>query len=229
MEIIKLVNINKIYKSGKIKIHVLKNINLKIFKGEFLGIIGPSGSGKTTLMNIIGCLDNDISGDYFFEGKNIAKLKDKELSKIRNRKIGFIFQSFNLISYFNVLENVLLPTFYNKEISKKEALERAKNLINFVGLSDRIHHKPNELSGGQQQRVAIARALINNPDIILADEPTGNLDSKATEEIISLFFSLNENGHTIVLVTHELTIAQKLKRIVKIKDGIIEADYKNNI
>ncbi len=229
MEIIKLVNINKIYKSGKIKIHVLKNINLKIFKGEFLGIIGPSGSGKTTLMNIIGCLDNDISGDYFFEGKNIAKLKDKELSKIRNRQIGFIFQSFNLIRYFNVLENVLLPTFYNKGISKKEALERAKNLINFVGLSDRIHHKPNELSGGQQQRVAIARALINNPDIILADEPTGNLDSKATEEIISLFFSLNENGHTIVLVTHELTIAQKLKRIVKIKDGIIEADYKNNI
>ncbi len=224
MNVIELKNVNKYYSTGKIKIHVLKNISLKIKKGEFTGIVGPSGSGKTTLMNIIGCLDSDITGEYFLDGKNVAKLKDKELSKIRNQKIGFIFQSFNLIPYYNVLENVLLPSFFGKKFNKKQAIERAMNLIEFVGLTHRIKHKPNELSGGQQQRVAIARALMNDPEIILADEPTGNLDSKASEEIIDFFYKLNEEGNTIIVVTHEQSIAKKLKRIIKIKDGSIETD-----
>jgi len=223
MSIIKLINVNKIYKIGKVKIHVLKDINLEINNGEYIAIVGASGSGKTTLMNVIGCLDKISSGKYLFDGEDISSLSDRNLSYIRNKKIGFIFQSFNLIKNYNVLENVLLPTIYSKnKVNKKEVKEKALFLIEQVGLKDRIKHKPDELSGGQQQRVAIARALINNPEIILADEPTGNLDSKSTSEIINIFNELNSKGTTIVMVTHELDIAKNLKKRVFLKDGFIE-------
>ena len=217
--LIKLVNIDKIYNTGKVNVHVLKNINLEINKNDYISIVGASGSGKTTLMNIIGCLDRATSGKYFFESKEISTFSDKELSRIRAEKIGFVFQSFNLLHNYNVLENVLMPTLYNKKIRKKEALKRAENLIELVGLSDRIKHKPNELSGGQQQRVAIARALINNPEIILADEPTGNLDSKSSDAILTLFEKLKENGVTLIIVTHEKAIADKTEKKITIKDG----------
>ncbi len=216
---IKLEKINKIYYQGKIKLHILKDISLNIKKGEFVSIIGSSGSGKTTLMNILGCLDTATSGKYYFNNKNITDFSDKELSKIRCKKIGFVFQSFNLLHNYNVLENVLMPAIYNKSIPYKEAKKRALELIDMVGLTDRIKHLPNELSGGQQQRVAIARALINNPDIILADEPTGNLDSKSSEDILKIFNELNNKGTTIVIVTHEENISKKLKRTIAIKDG----------
>jgi ABC-type lipoprotein export system ATPase subunit len=184
--------------------------------------MGSSGSGKTTLMNIIGCLDKPSSGKYFFEGVDITTLSDKKISQIRNRKIGFIFQSFNLLPNYNVMENVLMPTIYNKDISQKEAFKKAKELIELVGLSNRIKHRPNELSGGQQQRVAIARALINSPEIILADEPTGNLDSKNSAEILNLFEKLNNLGVTLIIVTHEEIIAERAKRKIFIKDGVIQ-------
>ena len=218
---IKLEKINKIYNTGKVKVHVLKDISLEIEKGSYISIVGSSGSGKTTLMNIIGCLDRATSGKYFFQGRDITTLSDKELSHIRNKKIGFVFQSFNLLSNYNLLENILMPTIYNKDISKKEAKKRATELIELIGLSDRIKHKPNELSGGQQQRVAIARALINKPEIILADEPTGNLDSKNSEDILDFFEQLNKKGVTLIIVTHEKFIAQKAQIKVNIKDGKI--------
>ncbi len=223
-QLIKLEKINKIYTTGKVDVHVLKDITFEICHNEYISIVGASGSGKTTLMNIIGCLDKPSSGKYYFESKEISKLSDKELSKIRAEKIGFVFQSFNLLHNYNVMENVLMPTIYNKKVKKKEVLKRAEELIELVGLSERIKHRPNELSGGQQQRVAIARALINNPELVLADEPTGNLDSKNSKEILQLFKKLHKNGGTLIVVTHENFIADQTDRKIVLQDGEISGD-----
>ncbi len=220
--IIKLEDITKIYYQGKLELKILKNINLEIFKGDYLSIMGPSGSGKSTLMNILGCLDKATSGKYLFENRDISNFSDLQLSEIRSQKIGFIFQSFNLLHNYNIFENVVMPSIYNKNNPFTKAKERAKELIDLVGLSSRINHRPNELSGGQQQRVAIARALINNPHIVLADEPTGNLDSESTSEILKIFEKLNrENNVTIVIITHEAEISKITNRQIIIKDGII--------
>jgi putative ABC transport system ATP-binding protein len=211
-KIIKLKNIYKIYKHNHSELTVLRNITFDISAGEYISIAGASGSGKTTLMNILGCLDKATKGNYYFNGKDITSLNDKQLSKIRAEKIGFVFQSFNLLPNYNVLENILLPAIYNKNIKKKEAKEKAFELIKLVGLEERIKHNPNQLSGGQQQRVAIARALINSPEIVLADEPTGNLDSKSSEDIMNIFEKLNLSGVTLVIVTHEQAISDRTKR-----------------
>ncbi|MEW6103448.1 MAG: ABC transporter ATP-binding protein [bacterium] len=225
MEIIELRDIKKIYQLEKHKIEVLQDINLKIENGDFITIMGPSGSGKSTLLNIIGCLDRLSSGFYFLESSDISKLNDDTLSEIRNKKIGFVFQTFNLLPRLSALENVLLPFLYNPKSNFKEAKERAINALSEVGLDRRINHKPGELSGGEAQRVAIARAIVNNPLIILADEPTGNLDSKTAEDIMEVFSKLNKEGKTILLVTHNNQIAQSARRRFYIKDGIIiEAD-----
>jgi putative ABC transport system ATP-binding protein len=221
--IIKMDDIGKIYKTGSIEVEALKNINLSIDKGEFTAIMGPSGSGKSTLMNIIGCLDRATSGNYELDGVDISRLNDNELAKIRNLKIGFVFQSFNLLPKMTALKNVELPMIYTG-LDKKERRARALQAIEKVGLLDRAHHKPSELSGGQKQRVAIARALVNNPSIILADEPTGNLDSASGEDIMAIFQELNREGVTIVLVTHEQIIAQHTKRIISFMDGRITKD-----
>jgi len=218
---IKITDINKIYKTGDIEVHALKNINFEVKKGDFVSIIGASGSGKSTMMNIIGCLDVFNSGEYLLDGIDILKEKTENLAEVRNKKIGFIFQSFNLLPKFTALENVELPMLY-AGVHYKERAKRAKKALERVGLGDRMDHRPNELSGGQRQRVAIARALVNNPVILLADEPTGNLDSHAEADIIKLFKELNEKEEmTIVMVTHEMSIAQKSKRIVTFKDGEI--------
>jgi putative bacteriocin export ABC transporter (lactococcin 972 group) len=219
-EIIRLENIRKEYVNFGVKTEVLKGINLTIYEGEFVSIMGASGSGKTTLMNIMGCLDTPTDGKYYLEGKDISNLTDDELSEIRNEYIGFIFQQFYLIEYLNVLENVLVPIGYSKK-KLDNPKERAKNLLNRVGLGDKLKFKPSQLSGGQQQRVAIARALINEPHLILADEPTGALDSKTAQDIMNIFKELNEEGKTIVIITHDINIAKQTKRIIKIKDGII--------
>ena len=200
--IITVDNINKTYKNGSLELQVLKNISFKVDKGEFLAIMGSSGSGKSTMMNILGCLDNQYEGRYILDGIDISKSSENELSEIRNKKIGFIFQSFNLLPRLTALENVELPLIYSS-VPKEERHKRANELLEMVGLKDRTHHRPNELSGGQRQRVAIARALVNNPSIILADEPTGNLDSKSEAEIIEILQKLNKMGKTIVIVTHE--------------------------
>jgi putative ABC transport system ATP-binding protein len=221
--IIKMDDVGKIYKTGSIEVEALKNINLSIDKGEFTAIMGPSGSGKSTLMNIIGCLDRATSGNYELDGVDISRLNDNELAKIRNLKIGFVFQSFNLLPKMTALKNVELPMIYTG-LDKKERRARALQAIEKVGLLDRAHHKPSELSGGQKQRVAIARALVNNPSIILADEPTGNLDSASGEDIMAIFQELNREGVTIVLVTHEQIIAQHTKRIISFMDGRITKD-----
>lgn len=221
--IIKMDDIGKIYKTGSIEVEALKNINLSIDKGEFTAIMGPSGSGKSTLMNIIGCLDRATSGNYELDGVDISRLNDNELAKIRNLKIGFVFQSFNLLPKMTALKNVELPMIYTG-LDKKERRARALQAIEKVGLLDRAHHKPSELSGGQKQRAAIARALVNNPSIILADEPTGNLDSASGEDIMAIFQELNREGVTIVLVTHEQIIAQHTKRIISFMDGRITKD-----
>ncbi len=218
--LIKLENIKKVYVNHGIKTLVLKGISLSIKKGEFVAIMGVSGSGKTTLMNIIGCLDTPTDGKYYLEGKDVSKLDDDTLSEIRNEYIGFVFQNFYLISYLTALENVLVPTIYSKNPPKKPE-EKAAKLLEKVGLKDKIHHKPNQLSGGQQQRVAIARALINNPHLILADEPTGALDSKTAEEIMDIFKSLHREGKTIIIVTHDPKVAQQAERIIRIEDGKI--------
>ncbi len=220
-EIINLVNIRKTYENFGIKTEVLKGINLKIYKGEFVSIMGVSGSGKTTLMNIIGCLDTATSGKYFLKGKDVSNLSDNELSEIRNEYIGFVFQQFYLIQYLNVLENVLMPTIYSKNV-KSNKREKAVNILKKLGLGDKLKFKPNQLSGGQQQRVAIARALINNPELILADEPTGALDSETAKNIMDIFRNLNEEGKTVVIITHDPNIAAQTKRIIRIKDGVIE-------
>lgn len=218
--IITVDNINKTYKNGSLELQVLKNISFKVDKGEFLAIMGSSGSGKSTMMNILGCLDNQYEGRYILDGIDISKSTENELSEIRNKKIGFIFQSFNLLPRLTALENVELPLIYSS-VPKEERHKRANELLEMVGLKERIHHRPNELSGGQRQRVAIARALANNPSIILADEPTGNLDSKSEEEIIEILQKLNKMGKTIVIVTHEPSIGEIAERKIVFKDGEI--------
>ena len=219
-------NLEKHYEVGPEKVFALKGIDLSIKKGEFVSIMGPSGSGKTTLMNIIGCLDSPSKGDYFLNGKLVSDLSDDELAKIRNQEIGFIFQSFNLLARNSALSNVLLPTKY-AGLDGKKSLSIAKEMLELVGLSDRTDHTPSELSGGQQQRVAIARALVNRPSIIFDDEPTGNLDSKTGQDVMNLLKDLNNNGQTIIIITHEDNIANQSNRIIKIKDGLIEEDNKN--
>lgn len=221
--IIRINELGKVYKNGSIEVEALKRVNLGIEKGELLSIMGPSGSGKSTLMNIIGCLDRATSGYYELDGVDISKLNDIELAKIRNLKIGFVFQSFNLLPRITALQNVELPMIY-AGISRKERRLKAAEALERVGLADRGHHKPNEMSGGQKQRVAIARALVNNPAIILADEPTGNLDSASGEDIMAVFQGLNREGVTIILVTHEPDIAQHTNRIVKFRDGFLISD-----
>jgi len=218
--IITVDNINKTYKNGSLELQVLKNISFKVDKGEFLAIMGSSGSGKSTMMNILGCLDNQYEGRYILDGIDISKSTENELSEIRNKKIGFIFQSFNLLPRLTALENVELPLVYSS-IPKEERHKRANELLEMVGLKERTHHRPNELSGGQRQRVAIARALVNNPSIILADEPTGNLDSKSEREIIEILQKLNKMGKTIVIVTHEPSIGEIAERKIVFKDGEI--------
>lgn len=225
--LIQLKNIHKSYPLDGFDLEILKGINLEIKAGEFVAIMGPSGSGKSTLMNILGCLDTPTSGEYVLDGENIEHLSGDELAEIRNRKIGFVFQGFNLLSRTSALENVELPMIYAR-INDKERKERAEKALNSVGLHERMHHQPNQLSGGQQQRVAIARAIVNEAPIIFADEPTGNLDTKMSVEIMDLFSKLNENLHrTIILVTHEEDIALFAKRIIKIVDGEIHSDIIN--
>lgn len=224
MNVIELVKVNKVYDMGaEVQVNALKDISLSIGRGEYVAIMGPSGSGKTTLMNILGCLDTPTSGLYQFDGVNVSDMDDNELAKIRNQGIGFVFQTFNLIPRSDALHNVELPLIYSG-VPVSERKERAKKTLEMVGLGERIHHKPNELSGGQRQRVAIARALINNPSIILADEPTGNLDSKTGDEIMLFMEELHSKGNTIILVTHEEYIAEHAKRIIRIRDGQIESD-----
>ena len=221
--IINVKDIKKSYTVGTQEVNALRGINLSVEKGEFISIMGPSGSGKTTLMNIIGCLDTPSSGEYELNGSLVSKLEDDELARIRNKEIGFVFQSFNLLAKNSVLENVMLPLKY-AGFEKSEAIKKSNEVIDKVGLSDRLAHTPAELSGGQQQRVAIARALVNRPSIIFADEPTGNLDSKTGKEVMTIFKELNASGQTIILITHEESIANQSNRIITIKDGLIKSD-----
>lgn len=225
-EVINMNNVNKIYKMGNLEYKALMDINLVIKKGEFVAIIGPSGAGKSTLMNIIGCLDTATNGEYILDGLN-TKCNDNKLAEIRNKKIGFVFQTFNLLPKLNVIENVELPLFY-QGVDGRDAKERSLKVIEQVGLSKHVKHKPSELSGGQKQRVAIARALVTDPQIILADEPTGALDSKTGLDILSMFEDMNNKGNTIILITHDRNIALHAKRIVEIKDGKIISDKINN-
>lgn len=219
--IVKLTKINKLYKSGDISFQALKNISLTIGKGEFVVVIGASGSGKSTLIYIIGLLDRPTSGSYILDGQDVASLEEDELAEIRNKKIGFVFQAFNLLPRTSALDNVSLPLVY-AGVSSKERKERAKKILEQVGLEDKLTSLPNQLSGGQQQRVAISRALVTNPDLILADEPTGNLDSKSGSEIMQIFQKLHKEGKTIIMITHEVNIARYAKRIIRIKDGEIQ-------
>lgn len=221
--IIEMKNITKTYVVGSEQVHALRGVSLTVKKNEYIAVMGPSGSGKSTLMNIIGCLDTPTTGIYLFNGINVSDMDDNQLARIRNQEIGFVFQTFNLIPRSNALHNVELPLIY-ANIPAHDRKLRARQALESVGLGDRMHHKPNELSGGQRQRVAVARALVNNPSIILADEPTGNLDSKTGEEIMMLFEELYQQGNTIILVTHEEYIAEHAKRIIRIRDGLIESD-----
>jgi len=223
MNIIDIEHIAKNYQVGSEEVHALRDVSLRIDKNEYVAIMGPSGSGKSTLMNMLGCLDTPTSGKYLFKSENVSQMSDNDLANIRNREIGFVFQTFNLLPRSNALHNVELPLIY-AGLSYSERKEKAAQALTDVGLGDRMHHKPNELSGGQRQRVAIARALVTNPAIILADEPTGNLDSKTGEEIMQLFHEIHSKGNTIILVTHEEYIAEHALRIVRLKDGLIEND-----
>jgi putative ABC transport system ATP-binding protein len=223
MNIINIEHIAKIYQVGTEEVHALRDVSLKIDKNEYIAIMGPSGSGKSTLMNILGCLDTPTKGLYNFKDVNVSQMNDNELAQIRNREIGFVFQTFNLLPRSDALHNVELPLIYSG-IKAAERKEKAEQALIDVGLGDRLHHKPNELSGGQRQRVAVARALVTEPAIILADEPTGNLDTKTGEDIMTLFNYIYEQGNTIILVTHEQYIAEHAERVVKIRDGLIESD-----
>ena len=223
MTLIDIKNVKKIYDLGAEKIHALDGVSLKIERGEYIAIMGPSGSGKSTIMNILGCLDTPTSGSYYFEDEEVSEMDDNQLAGIRNEKIGFVFQTFNLLPRISSLQNVELPLIYGG-VSLESRRERAKLVLERVGLGDRMNHKPNELSGGQRQRVAVARALANEPSIILADEPTGNLDSKTGEEIMVLFNQIHDAGNTIILVTHEEYIAENAHRIIRLHDGKIASD-----
>ncbi len=223
MNIINIEHIAKIYQVGSEEVHALADVSLKIDKNEYVAIMGPSGSGKSTLMNILGCLDTPSKGLYDFTGENVSQMNDNELASIRNREIGFVFQTFNLLARSDALHNVELPLIY-AGVSGHERRERAEDALEKVGLADRMTHKPNELSGGQRQRVAVARALVTNPSIILADEPTGNLDTKTGADIMDLFHEIHQAGNTIILVTHEEYIAEHAKRIIRLRDGLIEKD-----
>ncbi len=224
--LIHLENIGKSYYLGKEPLPVLKAINLDVYKNEYVALMGPSGSGKSTLMNILGCLDSPTTGHYILNGKDVSRMEDNDLAAVRNKEIGFVFQQFNLLPRLTAADNVALPLIYSG-INKKERMERAMEVLDKVKLADRSHHKPNELSGGQCQRVAIARALINNPSIILADEPTGNLDSKTSYEIMDILGKIHDEGNTVILVTHEEDISTFAHRIIRLKDGVVETDHKN--
>jgi putative ABC transport system ATP-binding protein len=226
MPLIQIRELTRRYVMGTETVHALRGVSLDIEKGEYLAIMGPSGSGKSTLMNLLGCLDTASSGVYELNGHNVADMDDNALAEIRNREIGFVFQSFNLLSRSDAWHNVELPLIY-AGVSKDERRERARDALAHVGLQDRMHHKPNELSGGQRQRVAIARALVNHPSIVLADEPTGNLDSRTGEEILGLFEELSRKGNTIIVVTHEEEVAQHARRIIRLRDGLVAADEVN--
>ncbi|PBQ34088.1 macrolide ABC transporter ATP-binding protein [Sphingobacteriaceae bacterium] len=225
-ELISIRSLKKTYKIGDEIIEALKDVSLSIYKNEYVALMGPSGSGKSTLMNTLGCLDSPTSGQYILNGLSVAQMTDNELAEVRNKEIGFVFQTFNLLPRATTLDNVALPLVY-AGFSKADREKRAKEVLESVGLGNRMNHKPNELSGGQRQRVAIARALVNNPAIILADEPTGNLDSKTSVEIMGLFEEIHKKGNTIILVTHEEDIALHAHRIVRLKDGLVESDSLN--
>lgn len=227
MEIIRLVDIEKKYQMGEEIIYALQGVSLSIRKNEYVAFMGPSGSGKSTLMNVLGCLDTPSSGEYWLNGQNVSTMDDSELAHARNREIGFVFQTFNLLARSSALDNVAMPLIY-AGMSSKLRTQRAEEVLRSVGLGERMKHRPNELSGGQRQRVAVARALVNNPSIILADEPTGNLDTKTSYEIMGLFADLHKQGNTIILVTHEEDIAQYAHRIVRLRDGRIESDEINS-
>jgi len=224
--IIHLENVVKNYMIGTIVVKALQSISLEIKRNEYVAIMGPSGSGKSTLMNLLGCLDTATSGRYILNGTDVSKMQDNQLAEIRNSEIGFVFQTFNLLPRYTALENVMLPLIYAGQ-NKTQRLERAKKVIEDVSLSDRSHHKPNELSGGQRQRVAVARAMVNDPSIILADEPTGNLDSKTSIDIMNLFGEIHRRGNTMIVVTHEEEIARHAQRIIRLKDGFIDSDVIN--
>ncbi|GAB4333407.1 MAG: ABC transporter ATP-binding protein [Bacteroidales bacterium] len=226
-EIIRLENIKRYFKVGTETVKALNGINLSIYKNEFVALMGPSGSGKSTLMNILGCLDTPTGGSYFLNGKDVSRMNDNALAEVRNKEIGFVFQTFNLLPRSTALENVMLPLIY-AGISKNARMELAQKALANVQLTDRMMHRPNELSGGQRQRVAVARALVNNPSIILADEPTGNLDSQTSLEIMDLFHDIHEAGNTIILVTHEEDIARHAQRVIRLIDGVIASDEINN-
>lgn len=223
--VIEITDLTKVYQMGNTEVHALAGVTFDVKENEYIAIMGPSGSGKSTLMNMIGCLDTPTTGDYILNGSNVSKMDDAELAEVRNREIGFVFQTFNLLPRTSCLANAELPLIY-AGMKSAERKERAKEVLTKVGLGDRIDHKPNELSGGQRQRVAIARALVNHPSILLADEPTGNLDTKTGEEIMLLFEELYRQGNTIIVVTHEQDIAEHSRRIVRLRDGLIESDEK---
>jgi putative ABC transport system ATP-binding protein len=224
--IIEVKNLKKTYQMGQELIFALRDVSINIYKNEYVALMGPSGSGKSTLMNLIGCLDTPTAGEYILNGNRVGTMKDSELAAIRNKEIGFVFQTFNLLPRMSSLENVALPLLY-AGYSKSERMEKAIKVLKSVGLGDRVHHKPNELSGGQRQRVAIARALVNDPAIILADEPTGNLDTKTSIEIMALFEEIHKNGNTVILVTHESDIARHVHRVIRMRDGLVESDMIN--
>jgi len=222
--LIQAVHLQKVYRMGAVQVEALKDATFEIDEGEFVAIMGPSGSGKSTLMHILGCLDQPTAGQYFLEGKDVSAVTDNQLAEIRNKKIGFVFQQFNLLPKATILQNVCVPLIYAGIRGRRRQLQRAEKALHQVGLGDRLHHRPNEISGGQKQRVAIARALINNPALILADEPTGNLDTKTGREILDIFRQLNQEGHTIIMVTHDQEIAAHAKRIIQIRDGLVQRD-----